>query len=151
MKNALPLMWKFLSITIWFSTITLLAACSNASFCCFCDGEFQLFQQPPSWYWAPDNNGVFTGVFSCWCVVCKDTGWAAYSQVRLHVTGEYNHQQAGISYQTTEHVACRPIYTQRVSLIVAHALAKGRNFERVASKTQHEYATAFSHLHKRCW
>ncbi len=45
-----------------------------------------------------DNiNGVFMGVFSCWCVACEDAGWAAYSQLRLHVTGKYNCQQAGIS------------------------------------------------------
>ncbi len=47
-----------------------------------------------------------------------------YSQLRLHVTGEYNRQQAGISYQTTEHVARCPVHTQRVSLVLAHALAK---------------------------
>ncbi len=40
-----------------------------------------------------DINGVFMGVFSCRCVACE----AAYSQLRLHVTGKYNRQQTGIS------------------------------------------------------
>ncbi len=62
-------------------------------------------------------------------------------------TGKYNHQRAGISYQTTRHVARCPVCTQRVSLALAHALAKIRNFEHVASKTQCEHATVFSHLH----
>ncbi len=26
------------------------------------------------------NNGVFKGVYSCWCVTCEDAGQAAYSQ-----------------------------------------------------------------------
>ncbi len=42
-------------------------------------------------------NSVFTGVFNCWCVACKNVERAAYSQLRLHITGEYNRQQAGIS------------------------------------------------------
>ncbi len=42
----------------------------------------------------------------------EDAGRAVYSQLRLHMTGEYDRQQAGISYQTTEHVARRPVYTQ---------------------------------------
>ncbi len=42
-------------------------------------------------------NGVFTGIFSCRHVACEDAGRAAYSQLSLHVTGEYNRQQAGIS------------------------------------------------------
>ncbi len=103
------------------------------------------------------NNGVFTGVFSCWHVACEDAGWAEYSQLRLHVTGEYNCQQA-VSwyqllncYQTTEHVSHHPVYTQRVSLLRALAFAKVSNFERVAGETQREHATAFSHLHERCW
>ncbi len=53
--------------------------------------------------------------------------------VVLHITGKYNRQQAGISYQTTEHVTHRPVYTQRVSLV--QAFAKVINFECVASKT----------------
>ncbi len=45
------------------------------------------------------NNGVFAGVFTCRRVACEDdAGWAAYR--RLHVTGEYNRQQVGISSQT---------------------------------------------------
>ncbi len=43
------------------------------------------------------NNGVFTGVFSCWHVACEDAGRVVYSELRLHVTGKYNPQQAGIS------------------------------------------------------
>ncbi len=43
------------------------------------------------------NNGVFTGVFSCWRVACEDAGQAVYNQLCLHITGEYNHHQAGIS------------------------------------------------------
>ncbi len=43
------------------------------------------------------NNGVFTGVFSCWRVACEDAGRAAYNQLCLHITGEYNRQQASIS------------------------------------------------------
>ncbi len=39
-------------------------------------------------------NGVFTGVFTCQSVACEDAGRAGYSQLRLNVTGEYNHQQA---------------------------------------------------------
>ncbi len=54
------------------------------------------------------------GVFTCRCVACEDAGQAAYSQLRLHPTGEYNPQQAGISSQTTEYVAHHPVYTQRV-------------------------------------
>ncbi len=42
------------------------------------------------------NNGVFAGVFTCRCVACEDTARAAYSKLHLHVTGEYNRQQAGI-------------------------------------------------------
>ncbi len=38
------------------------------------------------------NDGVFAGVFSYWGVACEDAGQAAYSQLRLHVTGEYNRQ-----------------------------------------------------------
>ncbi len=84
------------------------------------------------------------GVFICRRVACEDAGRAAYSQLRLHTTGEYNRQQAGISSQTTEYVARHPVYTQRV------ALAKVRNFECVASKTQRVHATAFNSLHERC-
>ncbi len=47
--------------------------------------------------------------------------------LHLHVTGKYNRQQAGISYQTTEHVARRLVHTQQVSLV--HVQAKVRNFE----------------------
>ncbi len=39
---------------------------------------------------------------------------SAYSQLRLQVTNKYNHQQAGISSQTTEYVARHPVYTQRI-------------------------------------
>ncbi len=39
------------------------------------------------------NNGVFTGVFTCQRVACEDAGRAAYGQLRLHVTGEYNHRK----------------------------------------------------------
>ncbi len=63
-----------------------------------------------------DNNGVFTGVFSCWHAACEEAGRAAYSQLCLHVTGEYNHQQACISSQTIEYVARHPVNTQRVHL-----------------------------------
>ncbi len=41
--------------------------------------------------------GVFTDVFSRRCVACEDAGRAVDSQLHLHVTGEYNRQQAGIS------------------------------------------------------
>ncbi len=41
-------------------------------------------------------------------------------------------------------------FTQRVSLVLAHALAKVRNFEHVASKMQREHTAAFSHLHECC-
>ncbi len=44
----------------------------------------------------------------------EDTGRAAYSQLRLRVTGEYNLQQAGISSQTIKYVARHPVYTLRV-------------------------------------
>ncbi len=43
------------------------------------------------------NNGVFTAVFIHRHAACEDAGQAAYSQSYLHVTGEYNYQQAGIS------------------------------------------------------
>ncbi len=56
-------------------------------------------------------NGVFTCVFTCRRVACEDTKRAAYSQLCLYVTGEYNHQQGGISSQTTEYIACHPVYT----------------------------------------
>ncbi len=60
------------------------------------------------------NNRVFMGIFTCWCIACEDAGQATYSQLCLYVTGKYNHQQAGISSQTAEYVACHPVYTQRV-------------------------------------
>ncbi len=60
------------------------------------------------------NDGVFSGVFTCRLVACEDAGQAVYSQLHLHVTGEYNRQQVGISSQTTEYVAHHPVYRQRV-------------------------------------
>ncbi len=87
------------------------------------------------------NNDVFTDLFR----------YRLYSQLHLHITGDYNCLQAGIGYQTTEHVVCRPIYTQRVSLVLTHSLAKVRNFKRVASKMQCEHATVFSRLLGHCW
>ncbi len=54
------------------------------------------------------NNGVFTGVFSCWCVACEYAGWAANSQLRLHVTGEYNYQQASKSQNMLHTVQFTP-------------------------------------------
>ncbi len=96
------------------------------------------------------NNGVFTGIFTCLRVACEDAERAAYSQLHLHVTGEYNHQQAGISCQNHRNVARCPVYTQQVSLVLALALAKVRNFGRVANKMQRLYATAFSCLLERC-
>ncbi len=54
-------------------------------------------------------------------VACEDARRAAYSQLCLHFSDEYNRQQAGIGCQNHRNVA--------------HALAKVRNFERVASKT----------------
>ncbi len=95
-------------------------------------------------------SGVFTGVFTCRHIACEDPDWAAYSQLHLHVTGEYNRQQAGISCQNHRNVACHPVYTQQVSLVLAQALAKVRNFERVASKTQRVHVAAFSCLHEHC-
>ncbi len=77
----------------------------------------------------------FTGVFTFQNVACKDAGRAAYSQSRLHVTGEYNRQQAGINWQNYRNVARHPVYTQRVSLVLAHVLTKVKNFERIASKS----------------
>ncbi len=65
-------------------------------------------------YFSTLNNGVLSGVFTCRRVACEDAGWAAYSQLHLHITGEYNRQQAGISSETTEYVAHHPVYTQRV-------------------------------------
>ncbi len=91
------------------------------------------------------------GVFTYQRVACEENaGRAAYSQLRLHVTGEYNHQQACISCQNYRNVALHPVYMQRVSLVLAHALAKVKNFERVMSITQCVHAAAFSHLHERC-
>ncbi len=84
---------------------------------------------------ALSNNGVFTGAFTCRHVACKDIRQATYSQLHLHVTGEYNRQQAGISCQNHRNVARRPVYTQQVSPVLAHALAKVRNFDRMASKS----------------
>ncbi len=43
------------------------------------------------------TKGVFTGVFSCRRVASEDAGRAAYNQLHLHLTGEYERQQAGIS------------------------------------------------------
>ncbi len=54
------------------------------------------------------------GVFTRRRVACEDAWLAAYSQLRLHVTGEYDRQQAGISSQTTEYVARHSVYIQRV-------------------------------------
>ncbi len=53
------------------------------------------------------NNDVFTGVFTCQRVTCEDAGQAAYSQLCLHVTGEYDRQQAVISCQNHRNVARR--------------------------------------------
>ncbi len=50
-------------------------------------------------------NGVFTGVFTCWRAACEDAGPAEYSQLHLHVTGDYNRQQAVISCQNHWNVA----------------------------------------------
>ncbi len=47
-------------------------------------------------------------------------------------------------------VARHPVYTQRVSLVLAHVLAKVRNFECVASKMQRVHVTAFSCLYEHC-
>ncbi len=96
------------------------------------------------------NNSVFTSVFTCRSVACEDAGRAVYNQLRLHITGEYNRQQTGISYQNHRNAARCPVYTQRVTLVLTQALAKVRNFERVASKTHCVHATAFSCLHKGC-
>ncbi len=72
------------------------------------------------------NNGVFTGIFTRQCVACEDAGRAAYSQLRSHITGEYNRQQAGISSQTTEYVARHPVYTQRVH---SYSRTRSQNLE----------------------
>ncbi len=88
-------------------------------------------------------------VFTCRRVACEDTGRAAYSQLRLRVTGEYNHQQVGISSQTTEYGAHHPVYTQQVHSYL-RTRSQVRNFEHVVSKTQRVHAAAFSHFHKRC-
>ncbi len=69
-------------------------------------------------------NGVFMVVCSCWHVACEDVGRAVYSPLCLHVTGEYNRQQAGISSQTTEYVAYHPVYTQQVYLYLHTRLQK---------------------------
>ncbi len=47
-------------------------------------------------YYFITNNGVFIAIFTYRRVACEDAGPAAYSQLHLHVTGEYNCQQAGI-------------------------------------------------------
>ncbi len=66
-------------------------------------------------------------------VACENAGWAAYSQLHLHVTGEYSRQQTSINSQTTEYVARHPVTAS--SLVLVLMLAKIRNFERVVSKT----------------
>ncbi len=48
-------------------------------------------------------NGVFTGVFTCQHVACEEAGRAAYSQLRLHVTGEYNRQVSVVKPQNMLH------------------------------------------------
>ncbi len=106
--------------------------------------------RPPSTSVAFFINGVFTGIFTCRRVACKDSGWAVYSQLHLHATGKYNRQQAGFSCQNHRNSAHHSAYTQWVSLVLAHMLAKVRNFERVASKTQRVHAAAFSCLHEHC-
>ncbi len=85
------------------------------------------------------------GIFTCQRVACEDAGRVAYSQLRLHVTGKYNRQQAGISSQTIEYIAHHPVYTASSLVLV---LAKVRNFERVVSKMQCVHAKAFSRLHE---
>ncbi len=57
------------------------------------------------------NNGVFTGIFTCRRVAREDAERAVYSRLHLHVTGEYNRQQAGISCQNHRNVAHHPVYT----------------------------------------
>ncbi len=37
-----------------------------------------------------ENNGVFTGFFTCRHIACEDAERAVYSQLCLHITGEYN-------------------------------------------------------------
>ncbi len=67
------------------------------------------------------------GVFTCRCVACEDAGRAAYSQLCLHVTGEYYRQRAGISSQTTEYVARHPVYTQHFFLIFCENKFQAKN------------------------
>ncbi len=63
-------------------------------------------------------------------VACEDqdAGRAAYSQLRLNVTGECNRQQAGISCYNHRNVARCPVYTQRVSLVLALRMLKTDKF-----------------------
>ncbi len=60
-------------------------------------------------------NGVFKGVFNRRCAACEDAGQAAYSQLRLLITGKYNRQQAVNSCQNHRNVARHPVYTQQVN------------------------------------
>ncbi len=76
----------------------------------------------------PGINVVFTGIFTCWCVASL----------------------VGISCENHRNFARCPFYMQRVSLVLAHALAKVKNFKHVASKTQRVHATVFSGLHEPC-
>ncbi len=84
----------------------------------------------------------------------EDDGRAAYSQLCLHLTGEYNYQQAGIScyivikllnmlhavqFTHSESHLCSRMHLQKLEI-----------FARVLSKMHCEHATAFSHLHERC-
>ncbi len=88
------------------------------------------------------NNGVFTGVFTCRCAACEDAGRAAYSQLRLHITGEYNRQQAGISSQTTDYVARHPVYAQRV-----HSYSRTRSQKLEISNMQRVKCSMYMRQH----
>ncbi len=84
------------------------------------------------------KKGVFTGVFSCQCVACEDAGRTAYSQIRWFRTQQVQSPASWYQLLKPQNVARRPVYAQHVSLILAHAFAKVKNFEHVASKNARE-------------
>ncbi len=102
------------------------------------------------WMFLSFINDVFKGVFSCLRVACEDIGRAAYSQLRLHATRKYNRQQVVSIVKTTEMLHAVQFTRSESHCTRAHALAKVRNFEHVASKIQRVHATAFSYLQEHC-
>ncbi len=80
-----------------------------------------------------------------------DYVWSILYMV-LRFTQDWRVQSPASCYQLSKpQKCCTPSSLHAASsFVLAHTLAKVRNFERVVSKTQRVHATAFSRLHERC-